>query len=174
MKMRISRWYRLSAERLSSKVLYLLVALAALFFVLFWFVGYDRPYDEDPNFTAPLFTDAVIVFMELLVVVTVCCTVCSVVWALKIRGKGEARENNVPVKRLGYAVTWGTVLLLVLTFAFGSSAPMPVNGVEYTDVFWLKTADMLIETSLTLIVVAIVAMVYGATKYNRKKHVRQA
>lgn len=168
-----SRWRQLSAEKLSSKVLYLLIGLVTLFFALFWFVGFDRPYEEDLNFTAPLFTDAVIVFMELLVLATICCTVCSVVRALKIRGKSEACENNVPVKKLGYVVTWGTVLLLVLTFALGSSAPMLINGVEYSDVLWLKMADMLIRTSLMLIAVAIGAMIYGATKYNRKKHVRQ-
>lgn len=89
------------------------------------------------------------------------------------KGKSEACENNVPVKKLGYVVTWGTVLLLVLTFALGSSAPMLINGVEYSDVLWLKMADMLIRTSLMLIAVAIGAMIYGATKYNRKKHVRQ-
>ncbi len=175
MKTILARWRRQAPDRLSSKVLGVLIAVAAVLFALFWLVGFDRLYDEDPNFTAPLFTDVLIVFMELLTAGAVCCGVWSMVRAVRTSGKSEACENNVPVKKIGRAVLWGTVLLLVLTFALGSSAPMSVNGVEYADAFWLKAADMLIVTSLVLMAVAVGAMLYGATKYiRRSKHVRQA
>ena len=175
MKTLFSRWRQLPAEKLSSKVLGGCIALAAVLFAMFWLVGFDRLYDEDPNFTAPLFTDVLIVLMELLVLAAAGCAVWSVARGLQIRGKSEARENNVPVKKIAYAVGWGIVALLVLTFLLGSSAPMTVNGVEYADAFWLKAADMLIVTSLVLMAVAVGAMVYGATKYVRRDHhVRQA
>ena len=59
-----------------------------------------------------------------------------------------------------------------ISFLLGSAHPMVINGVEYTDEFWLKTADMLIVSSLVLIVVAIGAMAYGATNFMRRDHVR--
>ncbi len=174
MKKLLYRWRQLPAEKLSSRVLYVVIALVCLLFALFWFVGYDRPFEDAPNFSAPLFTDAVIVFMEVLVFATACCAMWSLVRGLKIRGKGEKQENNVPVKKIGYSVTVGTVLLLLLTFLMGSSDPMSINGVPYTHVFWLKVADMLISSSLVLMVVAVGAMIFGATKYVRREHVHQA
>lgn len=174
MKKLFPRWRQLPAEKLSSRVLCVIIALVCLLFALFWLVGYGRPYDDDPNFSAPLFTDAVIIFMEVLVVATACCAVWSLVRGLKIRGKGEKQENNVPVKKIGYSVTVGTVVLLAVTFLLGSSDPMSINGVPYTQVFWLKAADMLISSSLVLMVVAAGAMIFGATKYVRRSHVHQA
>lgn len=174
MKKFLSQWRQLSAEKLSSRVLCVTIALVCLLFALFWLVGYDRPYEDAPNFSAPLFTDVLIVFMEILVVATACCGVWSIARGLKIRGKGEKQENNVPIKLIGYSVSVGTALLLVLTFLLGSSDPMSINGVPYTQAFWLKAADMLITSSLVLIVVAIGTMVFGATKYVRRDHVHQA
>lgn len=174
MKKNLPRWRQLPAEKLSSRVLYVIIALVCLLFALFWLVGYDRPYEDAPNFSAPLFTDVVIVFMEVLVLATACCAVWSLVRGLKIRGKGEKQENNVPTKKIGYSVTIGTVLLLLLTFLLGSSDRMSVNGVPYAHVFWLKVADMLISSSLVLMVVAVGAMIFGATKYVRREHVHQA
>ncbi len=174
MKKLFHRWRQLSAEKLSSRVLCVIIGLVCLLFALFWLIGYDRPYEDDPNFSAPLFTDVIIVFMELLVLVTMSCALWSLARALKIRGKGEKCENNVPVKKIGYSVTIGTVFLLVLTFLLGSSDPMSVNGVTYARAFWLKTADMLITSSLVLILVAVVAMIFGATQNVRRNHVHQS
>ena len=169
-----SRWRRLPAEKLSSRVLYSVVGVECLLFALFWLIGFGRPSEDDPNYSDPLFTDAVIVFMEVLTFVTLCIAIWSVAKGLKIRGKGEKEENNVPVKKIGYSVALGTAALLLLTFVFGSSAPLPINGVPYTHVFWLKATDMLIFSSLVLMVVAVGAMVFGATKYVRRNHVHKA
>lgn len=162
-------WRKWTAERLSTRLLYVLVALCMATFAMYWFVAYTRPFDENPNFNAPLFTDAVIVLGYLLVLGTGAVAVWSVVRSLKIRGKSEAYSNNVPVKQLGYGVAGGTALLLLLTFLVGSSAEMQVNGTRFSDVFWLKTSDMLISTSLILLVVAVGSVIYGATKYIRRK-----
>lgn len=45
---------------------------------------------------------------------------------------------------------------------------MKINGADYTDTFWLKASDMFVATSLLMIVAAIAAVIYGATKYIRK------
>ena len=45
---------------------------------------------------------------------------------------------------------------------------MRINGLNYTDTFWLKASGMFVSTSLAMIFVAIAAVVYGATKYIRK------
>ena len=46
---------------------------------------------------------------------------------------------------------------------------MMINGQKYADTLWLKAADMFIYTALLLLIAAIGAVVYGATRYYRKE-----
>ena len=94
--------------------------------------------------------------------------VWSAIRSNKASGGGERVVNNIPVRMIGRCVAGGTALALVLTFLFGSSAPMKINGADYADTFWLKASDMFVATSLLMIVAAVGAVVYGATKYIRK------
>ena len=81
-------------------------------FMLFWFVGYDTPYAEDSNFVAPLFTNVLLAFMVLVVVLAIGTTVWSMARALSTRGKGERTVNNIPVKKITYGVAGLTAILL--------------------------------------------------------------
>lgn len=155
-------------EKISSRALYLLAGIAMVVFVLFWLVGYDRPFEDDPNFNAPLFTNVLLVLMVLYLLLGIGFSVWSVVSLLRKRGKTEAVENGIPVKKIGYWVSGGVVMLLLLTFALGSTTPMKINGATYASSFWLKISDMFIATSLVMMLVAVAAVIYGATKYNRK------
>ena len=51
-------------------VLYVLIALIVLLFALFYLVGFDIPYDENPDYNAPLLTGVLISFAILLLLVT--------------------------------------------------------------------------------------------------------
>jgi hypothetical protein len=93
----------------------------------------------------------------------------SVVRGLKLRGKTDATDNNIPVKKMGYIISVGALVLLVVTFLTGSVQPLTINGVKYNDWLWLKVSDMFINTSLVMLLLAVAAVVYGATKYNRRK-----
>lgn len=161
--------HKLSAERISSRALYIIVGIAAIVFGLFYLIGYDRPFDDDPNFNAPLFTDAVIILMELLILCGIATAAYAVWHTLKVRGHSERIVNGIPVKRLTYSVTIATATIMLLTFLIGSSKPMTINGTLYTETFWLKESDMFVYTSIILIIAAAGAVIYGATKYNRKE-----
>lgn len=160
--------HRLDFKKLPSRVLYTIVGVVAVVFVMFWLIGYDRPYDEDPNFNAPLFTNAVLVLMIVMTVGGIALVAWSVVRNIRISGRGESYNNNIPVKKIGYCVAGGTAAVMLLTFLLGSSAPMRINGADFADVFWLKASDMFVSSSLILIAAAIVAVIYGSTKYIRR------
>ena len=87
---------------------------------------------------------------------------------LRRSGGSSSVVNNIPAAR----IAWATVALLVgsllVTFLLGSSKPVLVNGVEYTDTFWLKATDMFINTSFVLLFVAVCGVVFGLSGYNRK------
>ena len=159
---------KLDAEQLSTSVLYVLVALVVIVFGAFFLIGYDVPYEDDPSFNAPLLTDAVLVFMYVLVSGAVLLAVAAVAVGQRRSGGSSSVVNNIPAAR----IAWATVALLVgsllVTFLLGSSKPVLVNGVEYTDTFWLKATDMFINTSFVLLFVAVCGVVFGLSGYNRK------
>ena len=167
--MKLMHFHNRSTERISQYILYALIALTAVVFVLFWLVGYDRPFVNDPNFVEPLFTNVLLIFMFLLFVVAVAVAVWSVSESLKKRGQSDRMSNNIPIKTISYSVAGLTCLLLIFTFLLGSPSAMNVNGHVYADHFWLKMSDMFVNTSLALIIVAVGTVLFGLTRYYRKE-----
>lgn len=164
-----NNWKDWPTEKISTRLLYYMTGVTAVVYLLFGLVGYDRPFEDNPNFNAPLFTDAVLGLMFLMILGAIGVSLWTVWRTLKNRGKGEQTVNNIPVKKIGYSITLGSAALLLLTFLFGSSEAMEINGVTYADAFWLRTADMLINTILIMIIAAAGAVLLGATNYYRRK-----
>lgn len=166
--MKLSNIRNWSTERISQRILYALITLSVVVFCMFYLIGYNRPYAEDPNFNDPLLTDGLLILMVLLVIATMCIAVWSIYSGLRKRGKADRLDNNIPIKKISYSVSIGTFVLMIFTFLVGSSSMMMINGKQYVEAFWLKTADMFISSSLILILVAIFAVVFGTTRYYRK------
>ena len=61
----------------------------------------------------------------------------------------------------------GTLLLALLTFLLGSSAPMHVNGQLFDNGFWLRAADMFIVTSGVMLLAG--GIVYAYSELRNKK-----
>ncbi len=168
--MKISNVKSWSSEKISRRIFYLLIGLSVVVFGLFFLVGYDMPFEENPDFNAPLFTNALIVLMCALLLVAFVLAVGSfVVSRRKAAYVGKTDVKQIPETKIARCV-WGTlVLLLVITFGVGSSDPIIVNGSDFTDWMWLKFSDMLVYTSLVLLLGAFVAVAFGATRYIRKE-----
>ena len=168
--MKISNVKSWSSEKISRRIFYLLIGLSVLVFGLFFLVGYDMPFEENPDFNAPLFTNALIVLMCVLLLVAFVLVVGSfVVDHRKSASVEKADVKQVPETKIARCVWGGLVLLLIVTFGVGSSAPIMVNGNDFTDWTWLKLSDMLVYTSLLLLLGAFVAVAFGATRYIRKE-----
>lgn len=155
----------MSTQRLSARILMVLVGIIAVVFCAFFLIGYDNPYEENPAFNAPRLTNLIIILSYLLIIGTLALTIFSLVMAYRNRNKSAAVVNNVPAARIAYIISGGVVALLILTFLFGSSAPMVINGEQYTQTLWLKTADMFIFTAIAMLVVAIAAVAYSSIKH---------
>ncbi|MGP1545579.1 MAG: hypothetical protein ACTTI1_04530 [Prevotella intermedia] len=164
-----NRFAKLAEERISQRVLYVLIGIAALLFVLFFSVGFSAPFAENPAFNAPLLTDALIVFMWILLGLTVLVMLLSVFHTVKTISVKQRVVNGIPTYKITIAVFGTTFLCLVLSFIFGSSESMVINGATYADKFWLKASDMFVTSSLVLLLAAIGASVFGATRYYRKR-----
>ncbi len=166
--MKIKDFKSWSAEKISQRIFYVLIALSVCVFGLFFLLGYDLPFEENPDFNAPLFTDALIGLMWLFFLMAVIIAVVSVVKGNRLAGRNDKMSNGIPVVKISRSVWLTTLLLLILTFLVGSSAPMLINGEEYNDWFWVKASDMFVLTSVIMLVLGIGAVLFGATRYIRK------
>lgn len=108
-----------------------------------------------------LLAEVMLWLMYVTVAVTVVVTVVSVVRPLLIAPKKNASGR-------GWLVMGLTVVLLVVTYLAGSDQPLMVNGALFKDSFWLKVTDMLIVSSVILIIVAAGFVCFGTSGINRK------
>ena len=114
--------------------------------------------------------DLLLILIYAMLAIAAALTTWSVLWSL-LRNRGEARQWGVPVRLVSRIIVIGLIALLVLTFALADVHPLAVNGRTFTDAFWLRTADMLINSSLVLIVVAVLGMLFGVSGLSRSlKH----
>ena len=164
----LKRRYAASSDRVSGRVLAVLVALSAVLFGAFFVVGYDLPYAADPQFNAPLLTDALLCYTYVLCTVAVVVAVVSMVRGAICRSGSRYETNGVPSGRIAWFVAGLLVATLVATFAFGSAQPLVVNGKVFDDAGWLKLTDMFIGTSAVLGFVAVALVAVGVSGLSRR------
>lgn len=111
--------------------------------------------------------DLIIILMYIALAATIGVTIWSVTRTMRIIGKTSGMVHGVPVRKISIIVTAGTLLLLILSFAFGSTAPMRINAATYTDTFWLRMANMFVFTGVTAIIVAAAATIYNFVKSHK-------
>lgn len=156
------------ARRTASIVFYSILGVGALVFTLFRTVGYDMPYYANPDYNAPLLTDLLTGFMATL---TVACAAVSL-WSMARGVSNMSREdhivNNIHLMRLRLCTAAATALLLIATFALGGGE-VYANGTPYSDSFWLRCADMLVNTSMVMVTAAIAAVMFGLSRNIRTR-----
>lgn len=108
---------------------------------------------------APFYADVVIWAAYLLIAATVCLTIFSALRSMKKRGVKAMRRGGIPTTRIAYGVGGLLIVSLLATFLLGSSEPIEVGGETYADGLWLCVADMLILTTLVMIIVAVLATI---------------
>ncbi|WP_455540956.1 hypothetical protein [Prevotella fusca] len=168
--MKIKGLAKMDEERISQRVLYVIVALSAIVFLAFYLIGFDAPFAADSSFNAPLLTDVLLGFMWFLFAVTLIVSVVAVVRGVRRANQNEGVTNGIPARKITYITYGATALILLLTFVFGSTQAMVVNGQNFADTFWLRMSDMFVNSSLLLLVLAAGVVIFGATRYYRKEH----
>ncbi|MBQ9224368.1 MAG: hypothetical protein IJ166_11700 [Prevotella sp.] len=106
--------------------------------------------------------DGLFWLLYIMLALTVVLTLVSVVRAWINRDKTADVQNRIPVARIRYVAIAVLVVCLLLTYVFGSSSPLNINGVQFTDTFWLKLSDMFLNTAFFLIVVAAIILLVNS------------
>lgn len=112
--------------------------------------------------------DVLLVVMYLMIIIAILVAAYSMFNAWRRRDRSQRVQNGIPTAKITWAVVASLVVILLLTFLFGSNETLIVNGKQYAEGFWLKVSDMFINTSLILILVAFIGLVFGLTGWNRR------
>ena len=148
---------------LSYYVLYALFAITIVVLGLFYFGGQaETPIVESTDaISQPAFTDTLLYQMYGMIGLTVALTILAFV-----KQFASAFRDN-PKKALK-SLTGGLLLVvvLVISWAMGSTDPLTIPGYEGTDnvPFWLNLTDMFIFTIYFLLGAAIVGIIAGSIK----------
>ena len=103
------------------------------------------------------------VMLWLMYIVSAVAVVVTVVSAVRPLLVGPRRNGG----NRGWLIVAFTAVLLLVTWLLGSDKPLVVNGTIFNDHFWLKASDMLIASSVILIVVAAGLVCFGISGMSR-------
>lgn len=113
------------------------------------------------NYESPLYVNIVLYTLYALLLLAGGLTLWSVFRSLHLQA-GDARSQNGVHHRCIALLTLALLVLSLLAgWLLGSTEPLTVNGKIYVDHFWLRVSDMLITTTVMLVVVACVSIVVG-------------
>ncbi len=147
----------MKASKIASIVYYVLLALSAVVFVLFFCVGFGNQESLPSGFyKSPQFTNLLMWWMYILVAI---CGICTVVGA--VTAKGGKVDSQMPAwgDTLAKVGLWLFVPVLLVTWFLGSKAPILTGTGLYEDAFWLQATDAIIYTVYVLLVVTVIALV---------------
>ena len=163
--MRRPKWMTLKGEwtneRIARTAFYTIVALAVVIFLLFYFVGFSKPYSYDPNFKDPKFTPFVLGFVAFVIVIALAVAVWAVIATARRKGKTDSVVNGIPVARIALSVAAVTFIVMAITFITGSSETINANGKPFTNAVMLKGADMFVISSGIMLLLAAATAFYG-------------
>lgn len=120
------------------------------------------------NFESPLFINILLYAIYALLVLAVGLALWSAFRSMRRQGTGEKRSNGIPSRIILIATVCLLIGALVLTYLLADTHPLLINGKPFADVFWLRTSDMLINTSIFLIAVAGIGTALGLLGIGRK------
>lgn len=153
-----SNW---KTEKISHAILYAVIGVAALVFLLFFMVGFSRPYSYDPSFNEPKLTSLLLWFVILVCALSLLIAVWALIFTARRKGRVEKVVNGVPAARITMIVVAGTLMVLALAFGLGSTESLMVNGKIYDHAVQLRYANMFVATSLIMLLLAAVAVAGG-------------
>lgn len=156
-------------EKISKYTLWAGMGISILVLILFFAIGYDRPFEENPKFTDPQLTDALLIWTYFLVAVAIIVTLWSLFHGLTTKGTGTMKETGL-VSKTGL-IAWGLCavsLILGAAIGFmGKDETMLINGKDWNDPTDIILTDMCMVSILILTVVTIIAT--AASMFSAKK-----
>jgi hypothetical protein len=119
-------------------------------------------------YESPVFVSILLHVIYALLAVAVVIMVWSMVRSLRQKSGGDSIVHGIAVRRIAIATALLLLTIMALTWLLASTTPLTINSRTYDDPFWLRASDMLINTSIILIVLAAIGVALGMAGVSRK------
>lgn len=156
----------MNIEKVSKITLWVLMGISVVIFILFFFVGFSTPWEEQPKMSNPQFTDVLLWWNIALCIATAVLMLVSFFMYVKEYGFNKS-----------YIYTWGLPLItLAIGAAIGFSNKnevMLVNGKDWNtaakpEVFNMILTDASMVSIGILFVLAIIAIIFSVVVKGKK------
>ena len=146
---------------LSRRVLYIVIALSAIDFGAFFVVPRGGASEM-------MLTGVLIVFLMMVLVGAMAVAAWSVVARLRKRNRQTSEVATIPAGRISLGVVVAVGLIMAAGYLLSPGGSIVVNGGEYDNRLWIKTAGMFIIAAGSLMSVAVMFIVANYL-INRRK-----
>lgn len=158
--------------RISALSLRLMIGLTVLVFAAFFLIGYNGGDDLLTQRNVPRLTGVLITTTICFVIGTIALVIWSIIKTVKkSKTAWNGYENGVARRKI-LMITIGTlIVIMLLSFTFGSTDKMLINHQPFSDKLTLRLANMFVTTSIILLIGAIIAIIADWARKKIKKNV---
>ena len=151
-------------QKYSDLVLWTIMGISAIVLVIFFAWGYNTPYEENPDFIAPIFSDGLIILQVVLIILCAFLMVGGAINSLTIGGK-KNEELTTIADKVSNPIAWGTMAAsLVVGIIYGityQNESMIINNKAWQNPTESIMADICIWSIGILILGTVIAGIYS-------------
>lgn len=147
-------------RRMSSWTLLICAAISIVVFAMFYLGGVEA--DSTPEMKKPIYTGLLLNWMYILFALTAISTLVFAIWqfmgTMKVNPKGAL---------LGLGVIVAFFVLMFVCYSIGDGTPLQglnADIQQYNTSFWLKMTDMWLYSTYILLIMAVLAILWGSLK----------
>ena len=151
-------------EKISKIVLWVLIGISLVVMALFLLIGYDTPYEENPNFNDPKLTDLLLVWTYILIAATAVATIAAVIYGF-VNGSNKSKHEEKGMAGKAGVIAWGTfVVSIIIGLIVGianKNEVLLINGKDWNDPTDIVLTDTSMVSILILTIVTVAATVFS-------------
>lgn len=150
-------------EKISKYTLWAGMGISIVILILFYVIGFDRPFEENDKFNDPVLTDALLIWTYFLVGVAIIVTLWSLFHGLTTKGTGTSKDTGLAAHT--NSIAWGIcVVSLVLGAIYGfmcKDDTMFINNKAWNDPTDIILTDTCMVSIVVLTIVTILATAWS-------------
>lgn len=146
-------------RKLSSWTLLVIALISVIVVIMFFAGGVSNPGEDVKNY---VYTGLLLNWTYIVFFITIACWVVLAVWQFI-----NVLRTNPKAALMSVGVLVLFALMLVITYSIGDGNPLKTLNADaqtYNTSFWLKAADMWIQSFIVLFVLIVAAICWGTVK----------